>query len=120
MDNQHFIFEKLDVYQLALEFAKKVYSLTQDVRGKYSWINQLSRAATSISLNIAEGAGRTNPKEKRNFYNIAKGSVFECVPLIDLGKHFGEFSDNQYSELRSNCIAASKMLTKLIQSVDKL
>lgn len=119
MESDLFIFEKLDVYRLALEFAKAIHSVTKNVYGKFFWTDQINRAALSIVLNIAEGSGRKNPKEKKNFYNIAKGSVFECVPLIELGAFTISLSDTQRSELRNTCTSIAKMLTKLTQSVEK-
>ena len=112
-----FIFEKLDVYQRALEFNRKVHFIIKQVKER-SWSDQLSRAAMSITLNIAEGSGRWYSKEKRNFYFIAKGSVFECIPLIDLGVSLEILSDKQREELRDDCSSMAKMLTKLIQSLE--
>ncbi|HEY6363652.1 MAG TPA: four helix bundle protein [Candidatus Binatia bacterium] len=37
-----------------------------------------------MSLNIAEGNGRWHVRERRNFFRIARGSAFECVPLVKL------------------------------------
>ena len=112
-----FSFEKLDVYRKALELAKKVNCVTRETSNNYHWSNQINRASTSISLNIAEGSGRTHTKEKRNFYYIARGSVFECIPLIDLGLSSGIIIDKQRIELRNDCLAIAKMLTKLIQNL---
>jgi four helix bundle protein len=46
--------------------------------------DQLRRASLSIVLNIAEGSGRFTKPAKRNFYVIAKGSVYECSALFDI------------------------------------
>jgi four helix bundle protein len=113
-----FVFEKLEVYQVALDFARKVYLICNEIRDKRNWSDQLSRAATSIPLNIAEGAGRWHAREKKNFYFIAKGSVFECVPLIDLGLTLRIFDESRREELRKDCSSIAKMLTKLIQSLE--
>jgi hypothetical protein len=63
-----FTFEKLDVYQRAFVFSQKVLAITKETKSHYSWCDQFSRAATSVVLNIAEGAGRWHAKEKANFY----------------------------------------------------
>jgi four helix bundle protein len=118
MKNQ-FSFENLDVYQRALSFSKKILTLTKEIKSPYSWCDQFSRAATSITLNIAEGAGRWHKKDKANFYYIARGSAFECVPLIELGHQIGIMADQQREELRSDLQAICQMLTKLIQSLTK-
>ena len=53
-----FIFEKLIVYQEAVNLAEKISKLTEEYpRGSYYLADQINRAATSIALNIAEGKG---------------------------------------------------------------
>ena len=81
-----FPFENLDVYKRALTFVEAMEDLQQDLKGKvsYSLLDQLSRAALSIPLNIAEGNGRWHKGEKRQFFWIARGSAFECVPIIQV------------------------------------
>ncbi len=69
----------------------------------------------SIALNIAEGAGRWQPRDKANFYTIARGSAFECVPLIDLGNDSSYLSLTQRESMRSELQSICQMLTKLIQ-----
>ena len=46
--------------------------------------DQLLRAASSVSLNLAEGSGRRTQKDKIKFYNIAFSSLRECQAVIDL------------------------------------
>ncbi|MCB0317722.1 MAG: four helix bundle protein [Bdellovibrionales bacterium] len=46
--------------------------------------NQLDRAASSVSLNLAEGSGRSSKKEQRRFYDIAFASLRECQAVLDL------------------------------------
>lgn len=42
------------------------------------------RAASSVSLNLAEGNAKTSIKDKLRFYEIAHGSFRECVTIIEL------------------------------------
>ncbi len=100
--NPQFSFENLDVYKRALAFSKKVLTLTKEIKGQYSWCDQFNRAATSISLNLAEGSGRWHAKDKANFYFISRGSAFECVPLIELGFELGLVAEIQKTELRDD------------------
>jgi hypothetical protein len=79
-----FAFEKLLVYQKAVSFADEIASLTESFpRGYFFLADQLSRAALSIAANIAEGNGRFTKADRRNFFGIARGSVQECVPLLE-------------------------------------
>ena len=114
---EQFSFEKLDIYRKALSFSKKVLMITKEIKGQYSWCDQLNRAATSITLNLAEGAGRWHAKDKASFYYIARGSAFECVPLIELGFELGFIVENKKAELRDDLQAVCQMLTKLIHSL---
>ena len=64
-----FIFEKLEVYQRAVDFAERIETLSKGVAGQgyYHLLEQLRRASVSISLNIAEGNGRWHPRDRKNF-----------------------------------------------------
>ena len=80
-----FMFEKLDVYQKAVTFADRIAAMTEDFPRGYGFLaNQLNRAALSIATNIAEGNGRFTKADRRNFFTIARGSVQECVPLLEV------------------------------------
>ena len=81
-----FEFQNWPVYQKALEFVEEVYRLCESLpRDSATGIrDQLRRAAQSIPLNIAEGSSRYGYKDKTNFLRVARGSVFECVAILDL------------------------------------
>ena len=76
-----FNFEKLDVWQKAIDFADLVYNHTRDFPGDESFglTNQMRRAAVSISSNVAEGTSRMSQTDFARFIEIATGSVFEVV-----------------------------------------
>ena len=67
-------------YQLALEFHASVRTL----RCPAYLRSQLERAASSVALNLAEGAGRSTPRERRRFYEIAYSSARECQACLAL------------------------------------
>ena len=116
-----FMFEKLEVYQRAVDFAERISNLTKafPAQGHYHLVDQLRRASLSISLNIAEGNGRWHVKDRKNFWWIARGSVFECVPLLELCKREKLITEDTWAEIRSELEIISKMLTALIQGTDK-
>lgn len=116
-----FIFEKLEVYQRAVDFAEKIDTLSKQFagRGHYHLIDQLRRAALSISLNIAEGNGRWHTKDRKNFFWIARGSVFECVPLVELCRRQELMSEEICAELKAELEVLSKMLTALVKGTDR-
>lgn len=81
-------FEDLEVWQIAIELAVKIYKLTatfpKDER--YGIIDQLKRAVTSISANIAEGFGRYHFKESVKFMYNARGSLSEVHSFLLLSR----------------------------------
>ncbi|WP_413559545.1 four helix bundle protein [Bdellovibrio sp. HCB209] len=112
-----FTFENLDVYKRALKFATDIDAVLSRERSiNRGLVDQLSRASLSISLNIAEGNGRWHQADKRQFFWISRGSVFECVPLIEILKSKDCISNSEYATYRNDLEALGKMLTKLVQA----
>lgn len=108
-------FENLIVYQksrilnqnLALDLLK-VKGINKNTK------DQLERASLSVSLNIAEGSGKNTSQSQKNFYSIARGSVFECGALITFLRDTNYFTDKQHQEYMSLLEEISKMLYSLI------
>jgi four helix bundle protein len=114
-----FLFEKLSVYQKALSWAGDVDNLLDSCALKKSHpvYDQLGRAALSIPLNIAEGNGRWHPKEKKQFFMFARGSVLECVAMIQVMKLKDALNEKLYSKSYLQLEEIAKMLSGLIQSI---
>ena len=115
-----FLFEKLEVYQRAVEFGERMESLCGPIsRGNYHLVEQLRRASLSISLNIAEGSGRWHTKDKKQYYLIARGSAYECVPILEILRRKKLIKDMELESLKGGLDVIARMLTKLIQSTEK-
>ena len=95
-----FNFEKLEVYQDAVEFANQIYKITKPFPKSemFGITNQIRRASISIPTNIAEGSSR-GKKEFIHFLNIALGSTYECVPLLEISKRQGYVKDEMFNAL---------------------
>jgi four helix bundle protein len=76
--------EKLNVYQVSLAFNGWVGGFLATLGAKGAAKDQLDRAATSISLNIAEGNGKFFRKDRARFFDIARGSAVECAACLDV------------------------------------
>jgi len=113
-----FDFEKLEVYQRALDFTNQIFNLTIGFRREiqYSLGDQFRRAALSVCNNIAEGS-RKEGKSKKQFYNFAFDSARECIPMISLSVKQKQIEETQEQVLRDECIQICNMLYKLRQSV---
>lgn len=113
-----FQFESLTVYQKSLDWTEQVEQLCKRSQDNLttSFIDQFQRASLSIPLNIAEGNGRWHSAEKRQFFWIARGSVFECVPLLDLMKRKNLITSAEFERSRDQLDHLGRMLTNLVKS----
>jgi len=114
-----FIFEKLIVYQKSLDLSHSLILISSKLENR-AIKDQLSRAALSIPLNIAEGQGRMHKREKRQFYNTAKGSLFECLPLVQLCHKLGFVCEDSYAKAYLLMEEVGRMLSGLIKSVENM
>lgn len=113
-----FDFERLAVYQKAKSYNKEVRNFVSKQQLDRNIKDQLQRASLSVMLNIAEGAGRFTNKDKRHFYVIARGSVYECVALFDFLKDEELVDDVFYKIIYSTLEELSKMLYALIRGLE--
>ncbi len=76
-----FKFEQLDVWKMSLDYYDLIYDLADKLpeSERFNLKSQITRAATSISLNIAEGStGQSDPEQNR-FLGMALRSLIETV-----------------------------------------
>ncbi|MBX3374518.1 MAG: four helix bundle protein [Phycisphaeraceae bacterium] len=115
-----FMFENLDVYQRAVDLADRVITQTRDAPRGFGFLtDQLNRAALSVSTNLAEGIGRFTKADRRHFFTIARGSVQECVPLLELARRHDLIPQPDHDALRTELEEISRMLSGLINGLDK-
>ena len=116
-----FPFEKLEVWQRAVELADYVLGVMASVpKGKFlRLVGQMEAAVSSVSQNIAEGKGRQHRKEFVQFLFIAKGSLFEVVTLAVIFRRRRLFIDTEYQEIRKQAELIDRKLSGLINSVKK-
>jgi four helix bundle protein len=76
-----FKFEKLEVWQLALEYIDLIYEIAQQLprSEEFNLKSQVIRAATSVALNIAEGSTGQTDVEQARFLGMAIRSMLETV-----------------------------------------
>jgi four helix bundle protein len=79
-------FEKPEVWHLALEFIDEMYQLAARLPKSedFNLKSQITRAATSIALNIAEGSTGQTKQEFARFIGLANRSLVETVAFIRL------------------------------------
>ncbi|QQL43670.1 four helix bundle protein [Sulfuriroseicoccus oceanibius] len=106
--------EQLDVYQLAIGYVGWVYEKCESLNGSRRFTrDQWLRASQSIPLNIAEGNGKGSKADRRKFFEIARGSVFECASIQDVLVAIGglDLQDSEFRKRELDRIGA--MLTAL-------
>jgi four helix bundle protein len=111
-----FNFEKLDVWQKAIDFADLVYNRTRGFPAdeRFGLTNQMRRAAVSVSSNIAEGTSRLSQTDFARFIEIATGSVFEVVSQSFIGRRQTE---EGFRALYSTADEIGRMLSGLRKSL---
>ena len=105
-------FKKIVFWQRAYEFSLRIYRETQAFPAveKYGLTTQLRRAATSIPINIAEGAGRNSNKEFANFLQISIGSASEVECELMFARDLGYLNTDVYSFLDTELKQIRRMM----------
>jgi four helix bundle protein len=124
-----FKFEQLDVWNMSLDYSDSIYALAEKLpeSERFNLKSQITRAATSVSLNIAEGStGQSDPEQSR-FLGMAIRSLIEtvaCQRLITRRKYvnekaFMERLDLQAQELAKRLHAFRKSLAKSNRTISE-
>ena len=111
-------FEQLEVWQLSLEYIDTIYRLAEQLprSEEYNLKSQIIRAATSISLNIAEGStGQTNAEQAR-FLGMAIRSLIETVACQHIIRQRNYLTDDS---LLDSLYEQSQILARKLQSFRK-
>ena len=114
-----FNFEKLEVWQKAIDFGDLIYLETRRFPSdeRFGLTNQLRRAATSVSSNIAEGSSRSSKNEFARFTEIAAGSLFEVVSQSFLARRQQFLNEASFRISYAAAEEQSRMLSGLRRSL---
>lgn len=114
-----FPFEKLEVWQCAVELADFILNLIESfpTNKHYRLIGQMEAAVSSVAQNIAEGKGRQYKKEFIQFLYIGEGSLFEVSTLTEILKRRGFIKDQEGAEIRRQAEIIDRKLHGLINSL---
>jgi four helix bundle protein len=112
--------ERLDVYRLALDFLVFAHHVLETLpRGHSHLCDQLTRASTSIVLNLAEGAGKHSKADKRRYYLSARGSATESAALLDVLLRLQLLDAPGHQAGKEMLVRVVSMLIKLAQSLEE-
>ena len=105
---------KLDVYHRALDMLDLVDRVHEAMPpGRAHLKDQLDRAATSVVLNTAEGAGEFSKDEKQRFYRIARRSATETAAILDILDRRKAVSTATLAPAREMLVRVVSMLARL-------
>src|SRR5438552_8353355 len=107
--------EKLEVYREAIAFVAWLSPLVEATFRIGEVKDQLDRASSSISLNIAEGNGKYAPKDRCRFFDVAHGSALECAAGLDILVAKGKLTADQIQPGKERLQKTVRMLIGLIK-----
>jgi four helix bundle protein len=109
--------QQLRVWQLGMELAVDVYRATviMPIDERFGLTSQIRRAASSISANIAEGAGRGSSLDFARHVSIASGSLAELESHLELAERLGflAFEASMHRKMRGLRMMLSSLRTRL-------
>lgn len=116
-----FKFEKLNVWQKAVEYAELIYELTRTfpAEEKFGLMSQLRRSAVSVSSNIAEGSSCSSDSALARFIEIAYGSLFESVSELKIAKRQKFLNDKMFEMAYKKAENLAKMLSGFRRRIKK-
>jgi four helix bundle protein len=110
-----FNFEKLAVWQKAIDYADLVYTGTRSFPSdeRFGLTNQMRRSAVSISSNLAEGSSRHSKTDFARFVEISTGSLYEVVSQAFIAKRQEFLTEEQFGDLYRAAEEQSRMQSGL-------
>jgi four helix bundle protein len=114
-----FDFEKLTVYKKAKTFNAGIRAFIKAKRLDNTTNDQLRRAAFSVVLNLAEGSGRFSKPDRRNFYIIARSSIFECIAILDVLRDEAMVEESVFNGFYNQGEELSKIIFTMIGNLQQ-
>jgi len=110
-------FIDLDVWKKSHRLVLMVYKLIQKLPSKEQFVlgSQMSRAAISITSNIAEGFSRDSYKDKIRFYYIARGSLTELQNQLLIAKDLSYITNKKFKEIADQTVEVHKLINGIIK-----
>ncbi len=114
-------FTDLIVWKEGHKLVLMAYKYTNKFPNKetYSLVDQMRRAAVSITSNIAEGFGRRGVKEKVQFLYLSLGSGYELQNQIIIARDLDYMTKEEYEKMENQLQLVSKLINGFIRSLQK-
>ena len=116
----YFDHEKLKVYQLAIEFVTWSETLLEECQAKAASAKRdLEETSSSIPNNIAEGNGKWSKKDRKKFFEVARGSALECASCLDILVAKRRISGDRVIQGKEQLRSIVNLLTRMIKNLSE-
>ena len=114
-----YTFKDIIAWQKSYDYCLYVYKVSANFPEfeRFGLRSQFTRAAVSITANIAEGYRKLSKQDKLRFFNIAQGSLDECRNYNILSRDLGYISDEEYNILEEKIEIASKFINSYCNGI---
>ncbi len=112
-----FEFQNLEVYKKAVLFHLNCKKILGSLKLEKYVNDQLGRASYSIVLNIAEGCAKSSNADRKNYFTTSRGSVFECVAILDIMTQSNHLDEKTYLENLKLADELSRMLFTMVKNL---
>ena len=112
-----FEFQNLEIYKKAKAFHLESKQLINSIQPDKTIKDQLSRASFSIVLNIAEGSGRFSKPDRRHYFVISRGSVFECIAIFDILHDANSINTKTFDSFLKKADELSRILYAMVRNL---
>ncbi len=114
-------FDDLQAFQKCYDLGLRVYRSTEHwpKREMFGLSAQIRRAATSASLNIAEGVVKRGGREFRRYLDISMGSLAEVQVILRFAKDLEFIAREESEQLESQRESASRLTWRLYEAISK-
>jgi len=108
----------LDVYTCSRQLVLACYNLSKGFppEERYGLVQQIRRAATSVTLNLAEGCSRKSLVERKRYFEISRGSVIEIDSILDLIHDLAYFKKEELLPTGELLLRSFKMLSSMMNT----
>lgn len=107
-------FKDLDAWKKSYNLCSSIYRI--DI-SNVNISNQIKRSSLSVCSNISEGFGRQSKNDKKHFYIMARGSLYEVQNQIILLYDLKIINKENFEKLGDLSSQSAKLIQSLIRSV---
>jgi|SRR6476469_4774820 len=109
--------KNLDVYKHSIEFTIQAYAAAKQLPTdeRFNMIQQIRRAALSVTLNISEGASRKSALERKRFFEISRSSLVEVDTAFEVANRLNYLTNINTESLNKSVNKVFSMLSVMLR-----